>query len=141
MLKAGNLDELLTKKKLQPDLPEQQVDTHPDEITLSLTDVRKILAEKSRSGFTDQVRLLLEKYGANRLSKIDPSNYQNLISEAECLGTTAEDLVVAVGEKIKAGYSDQIPAVFEHHNATGLNDLKPEYYAGFLRDIRSLDHE
>ena len=111
------------------------------EITLTLTDVRKILAEKSRAGYTDQVRLLLEKYGADKLSAIDPSHYQNLVSEAACLGATREDLEAAIEEKTAAGLGEWIPGVFEHHFATSLEDVKPEHYAGCLRDVRRLGHE
>ena len=111
------------------------------EITLTLTDVRKILAEKSRAGYTDQVRLLLEKYGADKLSAIAAANYQNLVSEAECLGATQEDLKAAIAEKTAAGLGEWIPGVFKHHCATSLEDLKPEHYAGCLRDVRRLGHE
>ena len=39
---------------------------------LTLVEVRAVLADKSRSGFTEQIRGLLEKYGAPKLSEIDP---------------------------------------------------------------------
>lgn len=100
-----------------------------------------ILAEKSRAGFTDQVRGLLEKYGADKLSAIDPSHYRNLANEAECLGATLEDLKAAIEEKTKDGLADLIPGILEHHFASSLDDLKPSNYPGFLRDIRSLGHE
>ncbi len=75
-----------------------------DEKPLSLIDVRRILAEKSRDGHTEQVRLLLQKYGADKLSAID----------------------VKVGQ----GLEERIPAVLDHHFATSLEDLKPEYLPG-----------
>jgi len=43
------------------------------------------LAEKSHDGFTAEVRALLEKYGASKLSQIDPSKYADLLAEAEAL--------------------------------------------------------
>ena len=52
---------------------------------LSLEEVRAILAEKSRAGFTAQIQQLLEKYGASKLSKIDPAHYQALVNDAEGL--------------------------------------------------------
>ena len=53
---------------------------------ITLEQVRAILAEKSRSGHTAQVRLLLEKHGATKLSEIDPAEYAALLAEAEVLG-------------------------------------------------------
>ena len=49
----------------------------------SLEQVRAILADKSRNGFTAQIRKLLQKYGADRLSEVDPMHYRALIQEAE----------------------------------------------------------
>lgn len=44
-----------------------------------------VLAEKSRDGFTQEVKELLKKYGANKLSEVDPSDYEALLQEAEVL--------------------------------------------------------
>ncbi len=108
---------------------------------LTLVEVRSVLAEKSRSGFTDQVRGLLEKYGAPRLSEIDPARYQNLMDEALCLGATRQDLEAALDGKEKEGLGDLFGDVFGHHFATSLEDLKEEYYPSFLRDVRRLSRE
>lgn len=56
------------------------------EKAMSLEEVRAILADKSRDGFTAQIRDLLQKYGASKLSEIDPANYKALIADAEVLG-------------------------------------------------------
>ncbi len=53
---------------------------------LTLESVRAVLAEKSRSGFTDEIRALLEKHGANKLSEIDPKKYKALLEEVKVLG-------------------------------------------------------
>ena len=50
--------------------------------TFTLEEVRRVLAELSRDGFTEQVRQLLQKYGAKKLSEVDSTNYENLIREA-----------------------------------------------------------
>lgn len=55
------------------------------EKALTLTDVRKVLAGKSRNGHTAQVKELLIKYGADKLSEIDPSKYADLLAEVEVL--------------------------------------------------------
>ena len=54
--------------------------------TLTLEQVRAVLAEKSRDGHTAEIRELLKKYGAAKLSKIDPANYKALMEDAEVLG-------------------------------------------------------
>ena len=56
------------------------------ERNLTLEEVRAVLAEKSHDGFTKEIRELLEKYGAPRLSEIDPANYAALMKDAEVLG-------------------------------------------------------
>ena len=53
---------------------------------ITLEEVRAVLAEKSRAGHTAKVRELLEKYGATKLSEIEPSQYPSLLAEAEVLG-------------------------------------------------------
>ena len=58
----------------------------PPEPELTLEQVRAVLADKSRAGFTAQIRSLLQKHGAAKLSEIDPSHYANLLKEAEGLG-------------------------------------------------------
>lgn len=53
---------------------------------LKLEDVRAVLAEKSRAGHTAEVRALLKKHGADKLSEIDPSKYEALLQDAEVIG-------------------------------------------------------
>lgn len=52
---------------------------------LKLEDVRAVLAEKSRAGHTAAVRTLLQKYGASKLSAVDPKHYEALLKDAEVL--------------------------------------------------------
>ncbi len=56
-----------------------------EEKALTLEEVRAVLAEKSRSGHTEEVRGLLAKHGADKLSEIDPAEYAALLAEAEVL--------------------------------------------------------
>ena len=53
---------------------------------ITLEAVRAVLAEKSRDGHTAEVRALLEKHGAAKLSEINPAKYAALLAEAEVLG-------------------------------------------------------
>lgn len=61
-----------------PELPEEKQPT--------LEEVRAVLAEKARDGFTAEVRTLLLKYGADKLSGVNPGDYKALLSEAEGIG-------------------------------------------------------
>lgn len=55
------------------------------ESELKLEDVRAVLADMSRKGYTAQIRELLLKYGAPKLSGIDPANYKALLDDVEGL--------------------------------------------------------
>lgn len=57
----------------------------PEKKTLTLEEVRAVLAEKSRAGHTAEVRALLNKHGADKLSDIDPAEYPVLLADAEVL--------------------------------------------------------
>lgn len=57
-----------------------------EEKTLSLEDVRAVMADKSRKGYTAEVKALLTKRGVNRLSDIDPKEYAALLAEVEVIG-------------------------------------------------------
>lgn len=74
---AGEPSSEVKETKEQPAATEEK---------LTLESVRAVLAEKSRSGYTDEIKALLEKYGANKLSDIDPEVYQNLLEEVKVLG-------------------------------------------------------
>lgn len=57
----------------------------PAEPVLTLEQVRAVLADKSRQGHTAAIRSLLQKYGASKLSGIDPANYKALLADTEVL--------------------------------------------------------
>lgn len=64
----------------------KKADEQPEPKPLTFEEVRAVLAEKSRSGHTAEVKALLTKYGADKLSALDPSKYAKLLSEVEVLG-------------------------------------------------------
>lgn len=47
-------------------------ETPAAEPVLTLEEVRAVLAEKSRKGHTAEIRSLLQKFGADKLSQLDP---------------------------------------------------------------------
>ena len=77
--KTGKAAKNTAKKDTKPAKQE------PEEKPLTLEEVRAVLAEKSRSGHTEEVRELLNKHGADKLSEIDPAEYAALLAEAEVL--------------------------------------------------------
>jgi hypothetical protein len=51
----------------------------------TLEEVRAVLGDKSHNGFQEEVRALITKRSAVKLSDIDPSEYSALLKEAEAL--------------------------------------------------------
>ena len=62
-------------------------EAHPErKPELTLEQVRAMLADKSRAGHTAAVRDLLQKYGAAKLSQVEPKHYEALLKDAEVIG-------------------------------------------------------
>ena len=76
---AQKLEKKNAAKKGEP--PVEKAEPKP----LTLEQVRAALAEKSRAGHTSEVKALLIKHGADKLSDIDPAEYPALLAEAEVL--------------------------------------------------------
>lgn len=53
---------------------------------LTLEEVRKVAADKSRQGFTEDVRNLINHYGADKLSSLDPAKYDTFLKDLEAIG-------------------------------------------------------
>ena len=81
---ASSIGVLLTALESDEELPKEEK-VKQEEKTYEIEDVRKILADKSRLGHTAKIRELLEKYGAKKLSDIEPSNYEDLVEDVEKL--------------------------------------------------------
>ncbi|MXP78353.1 rRNA biogenesis protein rrp5 [Lachnospiraceae bacterium WCA-9-b2] len=81
--KAGKTGKVAAKNTAKKDA--KAAKQEQEEKPLTLEEVRAVLAEKSRSGHTEEVRELLNKHGADKLSEIDPAEYPALLAEAEVL--------------------------------------------------------
>lgn len=81
---ASSIGVLLTVLESDEEVPKEEK-VKQEEKTYEIEDVRKILADKSRLGHTAKIRELLEKYGAKKLSEIEPSNYKGLVADVEKL--------------------------------------------------------
>ena len=53
---------------------------------LSFVDVRKAFSAKSHAGYTEQVKALIGKYGADKLSAVNESDYEALMADLEAIG-------------------------------------------------------
>ena len=52
---------------------------------VTLIDVRTALAKLSKEGYTNDVKALLNKYGADKLSAVNPNDYESILKDAEVL--------------------------------------------------------
>ena len=57
----------------------------PEKNAISIEEVRSVLAEKSQVGKGPEIRALIEKYGADKLTDLEPSCYEALLSEVKAL--------------------------------------------------------
>ncbi len=74
-------EEIINNKTETVDKKEEIINNN--EITVEK--VRKVLAEKSKNGKTEEVKGLLMKFGANKLSKVKKEDFREIILEAEKL--------------------------------------------------------
>jgi hypothetical protein len=65
--------------------PEEQksVEAPAQKKEITLAEVRTVLAELSRNDHTKEVKDLLRKYGAEKLSLINPKHYEALLNDAK----------------------------------------------------------
>lgn len=83
----SNMEEEMPVKKAAPMQFEAKAENSVTEKkSITLEEVRKVLAEKSRAGFTDEVKAILTKHGVEKLSEVDQTEYKTLIAEAEVIG-------------------------------------------------------
>ena len=78
------------KKRAKPaEAPETLTEEQPPEEMpkpLTFEDVQTAFGMKSKDGYTLEVKALITKYGAKKLSEIDPTDYPALIKELEVIG-------------------------------------------------------
>lgn len=66
---------------------DEAVEAAPEKKTFTLEEVRAALLEKRKAGYREEVKALLVRHGAQKLTEIDPSEYDALMAEAEIIGT------------------------------------------------------
>lgn len=70
------------EEKTESALTKGKTESAPDEKQPTLEEVRTVLAEISRSGRTAEMKALLSKFGASKLSDVKPEQYASLLQKA-----------------------------------------------------------
>lgn len=73
-----------SSSKEAPESKESQVDKQPvvkEEKQPTLEEVRAAMAEKNREGHREKVKAIIHKYGANKLTALDPKHYAQVLKE------------------------------------------------------------
>ena len=84
----NTFEEIYDPEKDEPqaaEAPKEQPTPKQEEVTVTFVQLRSRLSEISRSGKTAEVKELIAKYGASKLSDIAESDYAVVLSEAEGL--------------------------------------------------------
>ncbi len=68
-----------------PKKAKEKKEEPPAEPSISKEDVRKCLVGLSNSGHREDVKALLQKYGADNLSKLDACHYDEIVADAEAI--------------------------------------------------------
>ena len=81
-----------TKKTAKEEPKTEKVEEEPasteeqQKPEITFQQVRAVLAQKSREGFTSAVKNIIEYFGAEKLSDIKPENYAEVLEQAEMIG-------------------------------------------------------
>lgn len=67
------------------DLIEEPAKQEPEKPKITLQQIRGKLADYSQAGYTAEIREILKKFGAKKLSEVKPENYEAILAEAEKL--------------------------------------------------------
>ena len=68
-----------------PEKEESKEQPTPEQQTVTFVELRSRLSEISRNGHTAEVKELLRKFGADKLSDVAESDYTALLAEAEVI--------------------------------------------------------
>lgn len=84
---ADSLTEIFSSTGDEPEsvMEAPVIPTEEPKPEYSFLDVRKKFAEMSRAGYTEALKGLLKKYGAEKLSSVDPSQYAALLTDTEAI--------------------------------------------------------
>ncbi|MDU2265228.1 hypothetical protein [Clostridium celatum] len=89
---SQGIEDNVEVKEVQPNVEEATKEKESNENkeegtekTITLEEVRRVLAIKSKNGKQAEVKELIKKYGVNKLTDIHPCNYKELLELAEVI--------------------------------------------------------
>lgn len=83
----GILESVKAIRELLGSQPDEAVaESKPEPRTYTIEEVRAVLLEKRKAGYKDEIKTLLVRHGAERLTDIDPGEYAAMMREAEDIG-------------------------------------------------------
>ena len=84
---ADSLKDILSSTKVEPENAIEALTpaTEQTKNEYSFLDVRKKFVEVARAGHTEALKELLKKYGAEKLSSVNPSQYAAMLADAEAI--------------------------------------------------------
>jgi len=102
-------------------------------------EVQRVLVEKSRDGFKNEVKTMLSKHGATKLSDIkDGVALRSLLDDAEeyCREITTDEIRKAADHVIASSSEKHLKELLEYYYAASVDELPKSGYAGFLWEAR-----
>ena len=75
-----------SKTEMEEPAPEAEPVPEEKKPEITFQQVRAVLAQKSREGYTSAVKNIIEYFGAEKLSDIKPENYAEVLEQAEMIG-------------------------------------------------------
>ncbi|WP_034474883.1 hypothetical protein [Butyrivibrio proteoclasticus] len=81
--KAPNGKQLFDPTPKKEEAPNPELKQTP---TLTLADVKKVLMEKAKAGFDQEVHALIKSYDVEKLSAVPEDKYANLLKKAKEIG-------------------------------------------------------
>ena len=128
------------EEESQMDLPGFAIEEKEEPVTFE--QVQKVLIEKSRSGFRQQVQTMLSKHGATKLSDIkDEKELRSLLDDAEesCRDISKLEIVDAADSVVARKSDGYLSGLLAHYYANSVDELQKNYYAGFLWEARRME--
>ena len=83
---TSTFEEIVPEQETAPETQAEQPAPAKEQQEITVADVRRKLAEKSRMGFKEEVMELVRKYGAEKVSGLNPEVYPAVLKEAERIG-------------------------------------------------------
>ena len=71
--------------------PKKEIPAKEEKPQPTLEEVRTVLADLSRRGYTTNVRMMLIGFGVSKLSEVDPKDYAELLAKAKELDDATKD--------------------------------------------------